>query len=94
MLMMKDFIVHGVNNKCVDELLLLLHKYILPLDNCLPINMFHVKFLTLKGRTKLQSNSCMHKWVCIVLRGVCKSHDMPKVKAITTQESRHVKHTI
>jgi hypothetical protein len=47
-LMNNDFIVHGVNNNCVDELLLFLHKYILPLDNCLPTNMFHAKVLILK----------------------------------------------
>jgi len=29
--------------------------------------------------------------VCVVLRGVCKSHDKPKVRAITTQESRQGK---
>ena len=32
--------MHGVNNKFVDELLYLLHKYILPRPNSLPTNMY------------------------------------------------------
>jgi hypothetical protein len=63
MLMMDDFIVHGVNNKCVDELLFL-HKYIRPLDNCLPTNMFHAKFLTLKvGLNYKIIHACINRCV-------------------------------
>lgn len=68
MLMMDDFIVHGVNNKCVDELLLLSHKYILPLDNCLPTNMFHAKFLTLKvGLNYKVIHACINR--CVLFWG-------------------------
>jgi hypothetical protein len=48
MLLMNICIVHGVNNKFIDELLLLLHKFLLPLDNYLPPNMYHAKSLTMK----------------------------------------------
>jgi hypothetical protein len=40
--------VHGVSNKFVDELLALLRKHLLPLDNCLPPKMYLVKTLTNK----------------------------------------------
>lgn len=48
MLFMNVCTLHGVNNKCVDELLSLLHKYLLPLGNCLPTNMYHAMALTHK----------------------------------------------
>ena len=40
--------MHGVNNKFVDELLYLLHKYILPQPNSLPSNINHAKVLVKK----------------------------------------------
>lgn len=40
--------VHGLNNKFVDELLYLLHKYILSRSNLLPSNMYHAKLLVEK----------------------------------------------
>ncbi len=45
MLLMNICIVHGVNNKFVNELLSLWHKYLLPPNNCLPTNMYHAKSL-------------------------------------------------
>jgi hypothetical protein len=46
MLLMNICTVHGVSNKFVDELLSLLHKYLLPPNNCLSSNMYHAKTLT------------------------------------------------
>jgi hypothetical protein len=40
--LMNVCMVHGVSNKFVDELLALLHKHLLPLDNCLPPTSMHV----------------------------------------------------
>jgi len=48
MLLMNICTIHGVNNKFVNELLFLLHKYLLPLNNCFPSNMYHGKTLTKK----------------------------------------------
>lgn len=48
MLLMNIRTIHGVNNKFVDELLSLLHKHLLPPDNCLPSNTYHVKVLIRK----------------------------------------------
>jgi hypothetical protein len=45
LLLMNVCMVHGVSNKFVDELLALLHKHLLPLDNCLPPTMYAVKTL-------------------------------------------------
>ncbi len=49
MLLMNICTFHGVSNKFEDELLSLLHKYLLPPNNCLPSNMYHAKTLTKKG---------------------------------------------
>ncbi len=48
MLFMNVYIVHDVSNKFVDELLSLLHKYLLLWDNSLFIDMCHAKALTCK----------------------------------------------
>jgi hypothetical protein len=48
MLLMNICTVYGVNNKFIDELLSLLHKYLLPPNNYLPSNMYHAKTLTMK----------------------------------------------
>ena len=40
--------MHEINNKFVDELLYLLHKYILLGSNSLPTNMYHAKVLVEK----------------------------------------------
>jgi hypothetical protein len=48
MLLMNICTVHGVSNKFVDELLSLLHRYLLPPNNCLLSNMHHAKTLTKK----------------------------------------------
>jgi len=40
LLLMNICKVRGVSNKFVDELLTLLHKHLLPLDNCLPPTMY------------------------------------------------------
>jgi hypothetical protein len=50
MLLMNVCIVHGVSNKYVNELLSLLHKYLLPLGNFLIVNMYHANALTRKVR--------------------------------------------
>ena len=43
MLIMTIHRIHEINNKFVNELLYLLHKYILPQPNSLPSNMYHTK---------------------------------------------------
>ncbi len=47
-LVMNICTVHGINNKFVDEILSLLHKYLFLEDNYLPSNMYHAKSLTKK----------------------------------------------
>ena len=52
--------MYGVNNKFVDELLYLLHKYILPRPNSLPTNMYHAKVLVEKvGYSYDNIHACM-----------------------------------
>ena len=48
MLIMTICTMHGVNNKFMDKLLYLLHKYILPGSNYFPTNMYHMKVLVEK----------------------------------------------
>jgi hypothetical protein len=53
--------VHGVSNKFVDELLTLLHKHLLPLDNCLPPTMYATKTLTSKVGLKYNNiDACVN----------------------------------
>jgi hypothetical protein len=67
MLLMNVCIVHGINNKCVDELLSLLHKYLLPLGNYLTTNMCHAKALTHKvGLSYKLIHACQNG--CVVSR--------------------------
>ncbi len=69
MLLMNICTVHGVNNKFVDELLSLLHKYLLPPNNCLPSNMYHAKTLTKKvGFNYHIIHACPNG--CILFQGV------------------------
>jgi hypothetical protein len=69
MLLMNVCIVHGVNNKFVDELLSLLHKYLLLLDNCLHANMYHAKTLMHKVRFNYKViHACPNG--CVLFQGV------------------------
>jgi hypothetical protein len=59
--------VHGVSNKFVDEILTLLHKHLLPLDNCLPPTMYVVKTLTSKVGLKYNNiDACVNG--CVLFR--------------------------
>ncbi len=54
-------------NKFVDELLSLLHLYLLPNDNCLPSNMYQEKVLTNKvglrhNNIHAYNNGCVFFW--------------------------------
>ncbi len=61
LLLMNVCKVHGVSNKFVDELLALLHKHLLPLDNCLPPTMYVVKTLTSKVGLKYNNiDACVN----------------------------------
>jgi hypothetical protein len=61
--------IHGVSNKYVDELLSLLHKYLLPKGNCLPTNMYHAKALTHKvGPNYKVIDACQNG--CLLFQGV------------------------
>jgi hypothetical protein len=56
--------VHGVSNKFVDEILTLLHKHLLPLDNCLPPTVYVVKTLTSKVGLKYNNiDACVNGYV-------------------------------
>jgi hypothetical protein len=48
LILMNICTTHGCSNECLDELSSLLHKFILPIDNCLPPTMYHAKSLTQK----------------------------------------------
>ncbi len=69
MLLMNICTIHGVNNKFVDELLSLLHKYPLLPNNCLPSNMYHAKTLTMKVGLNFHIIQACPKG-CILFQGV------------------------
>jgi hypothetical protein len=84
MLLMNISIVHGVNNKLVDELLSFLHKHLLLVDNCLPTNIYHAKTLTRKvGLSYKIIHACLNG--CVLFAGaggwggVCKFGSLPKM---------------
>jgi hypothetical protein len=61
LLLMNVYKVHGVCNKFVDELLTILHKHLLPLDNCLPPTMYVAKTLTNKVGLKYNNiDACVN----------------------------------
>jgi len=67
LLLMNVCKVHGVSNKFVDELLALLHKHLLPLDNCLPPTMYAAKTLTSKVGLKYNNiDACVNG--CVLFR--------------------------
>ncbi len=69
MLLMNICTFHGVSNKFVDELMCLLHTYLLSLNNCLPSNMYHAKTLTKKvGFNYHIIHACPNG--CILFQGV------------------------
>ena len=68
MLIMTICTMHGVSNKFVDELLYLLHKYILPAPNSLPTNMYHAKVLVEKvGHSYESIHACKNG--CVLFEG-------------------------
>jgi hypothetical protein len=70
-LLMNVRMVHGVSNKFVDELLGLLHKHLLPLDNCLPPTMYVAKTLTSKvGLNYTNIHACVNG--CVLF---CKQYE-------------------
>jgi hypothetical protein len=78
---------HGCSNKFLDELLSLLHKFILLVDNCLPPTMYHAKSLTWKlGMECNIIHAC--KMGCILYRGVyadlqeCPKFGSPRYKQV------------
>jgi hypothetical protein len=48
LLLMNVCTIHGVSNKFMDELLTFFHKYLLPKNNLLPLNMYTTKSLVRK----------------------------------------------
>jgi hypothetical protein len=83
-------IVDGVNNTCVDELLSLLHKYLLPLDNCLPTNMYHAKALTHKvGLNYKLIHACQNG--CVVSRCVYRASNLSKMWISLVQRFKLIK---
>ncbi len=66
--------VHGVSNKFVDELLALLHKHLVPLDNCLTPTMYVDKTLTNKvGLNYTNIHACVNG--CVLFRKQYKTLD-------------------
>jgi hypothetical protein len=69
LILMNMCTTHGCSNKLLDELLSLLHKFILLVDNYLPPTMYHAKSLTQKlGMECNIIHRC--KMGCILYRGV------------------------
>jgi hypothetical protein len=59
---------HGCSNKFVDELFSMLHKFLLPKDNCLSSNMYGAKTLTQHiGLKYNQIHAC--SFGCILFKG-------------------------
>ncbi len=68
-LLMNICTVLGVSNTFIDELLSLLHKYLLLADNCLPTNMYHAKTLTRRvGLNYKTIHACPNG--CVLFQGV------------------------
>jgi hypothetical protein len=69
LIFMNICITHGCSNKFLDELLSLLHMFILHVDNCLPPTMYHAKSLTWKLDMECNIiHAC--KMGCILYRGI------------------------
>jgi hypothetical protein len=67
LLLINVCMVHGLSNKFVDELLALLHKHLLPPDNCLPPTMYGYKTLTHKvGLNYTNIHACVNG--CVLFR--------------------------
>ncbi len=87
LILMNICTTHGCSNECLDELSSLLHKFILPIDNCLPPTMYHAKSLTQKlGMECNIIHAC--KMGCILCRGVyvdlqeCPKCGSPRYKQV------------
>jgi hypothetical protein len=63
LILMNIYTTHGCSNKFLDELLFLLHKFILPVDNCLPSTMYHAKSLTWNAISSMHA-----KWGAYCIR--------------------------
>jgi hypothetical protein len=78
---------HGCSNKFLDQLLSLLHKFIIPVDNYLPPTMYHAKSLIRKlGMECNIIHAC--KMGCILYKGVyvdlqeCPKCGSPRYKQV------------
>jgi hypothetical protein len=87
LILMNICTTHGCFNKFLDELLSLLHKFIRPINNCLPPTMYHAKSLTQKlGMECNIIHAC--KMGCILCRGVyvdlqeCPKCGSPRYKQV------------
>jgi hypothetical protein len=87
LILMNICTTHGCSNKFLDELLSLLHKFILLVDNCLPPTMYHAKNLTRKlGMECNIMHAC--KMGCILYKGVyadlqeCPKCGSPRYKRV------------
>jgi hypothetical protein len=87
LILLNIYITHGCSNKVLDELLSLLHKFIILIDNCLPPTMYHAKSFTRKlGMECNIIHAC--KMGCILYRGVyadfqkCPKCDSPRYKQV------------
>jgi len=87
LILMNICTTHGCFNKILDELLSILHKFILHVDNCLPPTMYHAKSLTRKlGMECNTIHAC--KMACILYRSVyvdlreCPKCGSPKYKQV------------
>jgi hypothetical protein len=99
LILMNICTTHGCSNKILDELLSLLHKFILLVDNCLPPTMYHAKsFIRKLGMECNIIHAC--KMGCILYRGVyvdlqeCPNCGSPKYKQVghtqvLTKKLRH-----
>jgi hypothetical protein len=65
MLLMNIYTIHKVNNKFVNELLSLLHKYLCPF----PFKYVSCKNFNKEGRPQLPHYPCMSKWLHFVSGG-------------------------
>jgi hypothetical protein len=67
LLLMNTCTIHGVSNKFTNQLLALLHRHLLPKDNCLPPNMYIIKNLTTKvGLYHKNIHACANG--CVIFR--------------------------
>lgn len=83
--------MHDASNKFVDELLALLHKHLLPKDNCMSFNMYATKIFTSKVDLDYQNiHACIDGCVYYLENNLHHLSFALNVELISTMHIAHV----